>query len=296
MIHSKSEQRYQIIINLVMLLVAVSMIAPLLLLFMSSVSSEKSLLVNGYAFVPKEFSLDAYRYIFTNGQTIFRAYGITILVTILGTVLHLLMASMAAYALSVKKLPFRNLINFYMFFTMLFGGGLVPTYLMWTSMFHIKNTIWALIVPNFLCSAMDVILIRTYYMTSIPEALYEAAKIDGATYPYIYQKIVLPMGKPIMVAVGLFAGLAYWNDWTNGLYYINDTRMYSVQTLLNKMTQDIQALQAHSTAATSSAAMSVPTISVRMAIAFVALMPILILYPFLQKYFSEGIALGAVKG
>lgn len=104
------------------------------------------------------------------------------------------------------------------------------------------------------------------------------------------------MGKPIMVAVGLFAGLAYWNDWTNGLYYINDTRMYSIQTLLNKMTQDIQALQVHSTAATSSAAMSVPTVSVRMAIAFVALMPVLILYPFLQKYFSEGIALGAVKG
>ena len=296
MIHSKSEQRHQVVINIIMMLVTVIMVAPLLLLLMSSITEEKSLLVYGYSFLPKKYSLDAYRYIFTNGATIFRAYGITILVTIIGTVANLMMSSMAAYSLSIKKLPLRGIINFYIFFTMLFNGGLVPTYLMWSNTFHIKNTIWALILPNFMCSAMNVILMRTYYMTSIPEALYEAAKIDGASYSYIYRKVVLPMGKPIMVTVGLFAGLSYWNDWTNGLYYINDTKLYSIQTLLNKMIQDIQAMQANASSASSGAAMSIPAVSVRMAIAVVALLPILILYPFLQKYFAEGIALGAVKG
>ena len=270
MIHSKSEQRHQVIINVIMLLVTVIMVAPLLLLFMSSITDEKALLVYGYSFLPKKFSLDAYRYIFTNGSTIFNAYKNTIVVTVIGTAANLIMSSMAAYSLSIKKLPFRNVINFYIFFTMLFNGGLVPSYLMWSSTFHIKNTLWAMILPNFLCSAMNVILMRTYYMTSIPEALY--------------------------VTVGLFSGLSYWNDWTNGLYYINDTKLYSIQTLLNKMIQDIQAMQANAASASSGAAMSIPTVSVRMAIAIVALLPILVMYPFLQKYFAEGIALGAVKG
>lgn len=296
MLHSKANQRYQVIINVILLLLTVIMVAPLVLLFMSSVSSEASLLNYGYSFFPKEFSLVAYQYILKNGQTIFRAYGVTIVVTVIGTTINLALSSMAAYSLSIQKLPFRNVISFYIFFTMLFNGGLVPSYLMWTSTFHIKNTIWALIVPNFMCSAMNVILIRTYFMTSIPEALYEAAKIDGASYPYIFRKIAVPMGKPIFVTVGLFSGLAYWNDWTNGLYYINDPKLYSIQTLLNKMIQDIQALQANAAASSSGATMSIPTVSVRMAIAFVALAPILAIYPFLQKYFAEGIAMGAVKG
>lgn len=296
MIHSKSNRRYQVMIHMILILVTIIMIAPMVLLFMSSISSEKSLLVYGYSFMPREFSLDAFEYIFSNGQTIFRAYGITILVTIIGTACNLVLSSMTAYALSVRKLPFRNVISFYIFFTMLFNGGLVPSYLMWTSIFHIKNTLLALIVPNFLLSAMNIILVRTYYMSSIPEALYEAAKIDGASYLYIYKKIVLPMGKPILVTIGLFSGLGYWNDWTNGLYYINDAKLYSIQNLLNKMIQDIQALQANASSAAGSAALKIPTVSVRMAIAFVALLPILLLYPFLQKYFAEGIALGAVKG
>lgn len=296
MIKSKGYKRYQFIINFVMILVTLCMILPLVLLFMSSISSEAALLRDGYSFWPKEFSLEAYEYIFSNGNTIFRAYGMTVLVTVIGTAANLLLSSMMGYALSIRKLPFRNLISFYVFFTMLFNGGLVPTYLMWTSTFHIKDTIWALIVPNLMMSAMNVILIRTYFMTSIPEALYEAAQIDGANYMNIFWKIVLPMGKPILVTVGLFSGLGYWNDWTNGLYYITDAKLYTVQNLLNKMIQDVQALQANAAASSDSAMMQVPTISVRMAIAFVALFPVLIVYPFLQKYFAEGVALGAVKG
>lgn len=296
MIKSKSYWRYQISINAVLILITLIMILPLVLLFMSSVSSESSLLNKGYSFFPQEFSLAAYQYIMSNGQTIFRAYGMTILVTVIGTALNLFLSSTMAYALSIRKLPFRNIISFYIFFTMIFNGGLVPSYLMWTTMFHIKNTIWALIVPNFLLSAMNVILVRTYYMTGIPEALYESAKIDGASYFTIYHRIVLPMGKPILVTVGLFTGLGYWNDWTNGLYYVNDAKLFTVQLLLNKMIQDVQALQANASSSGANALLQVPTVSVRMAIAFIALLPILVIYPFLQKYFAEGIAIGAVKG
>lgn len=296
MIKSKSNIRYQYMLHTILLMITLCTVLPLLLLFISSISSESSLLVNGYSFFPKEFSMDAYRYILSNSGTVFRAYGITILVTICGTILNILLSSLMAFPLSIKKLPLRNLISFYVFFTMLFNGGLVPAYLMWTGTFHIKNTLFALIVPNFMLSAMNVMLIRTFFMTSIPDALYEAAKIDGAGYLRIFKNIVIPLGKPILVTTGLFSGLAYWNDWTNGLYYITKSQYYSIQTLLNKMIQDIQAIQANTMASANSAAMAVPTVSIRMAIAFVALLPILMIYPLLQKYFANGIALGAVKG
>lgn len=292
----KYHKRYQMIINFVLILVTLCMILPLVLLFISSITSEKTLLVNGYSFFPKELSLDAYDYIWKNRLTIFRAYGITILVTIIGTALNLTMSTLMAFALSIRKLPFRNVISFYVIFTMLFSGGLVPSYIMWTSVFHIKNTILALLLPNLMMSAMNVMLIRTYFINSIPEAIYEAAQIDGASYFTIFRVISLPLGKPILVTVSLFAGLAYWNDWTNGLYYINDPELYSIQTLLNKMIQDLQAIQANSAAGAAGAGAAIPQVSVRMAIAFVALIPILLIYPFLQKYFAKGIALGAVKG
>ena len=279
-----------------MTIVTVIMIAPLVLLFIASISSEQTLLVNGYSFFPKELSLDAYRYILTNRQTVLRAYGMTILVTAIGTAVNLLLSATLGYVLSVRNLPFRNAISFYVIFTMLFNGGLVPSYLMWTNTFHIQNTIWALIVPNFLLSAMNVILIRTYYATSIPEAIYESAQIDGASYFKVFSSIVLPLGKPILVTVGLFTGVSYWNDWTNGLYYVNNSKLFTIQILLNKMIQDLQALQANASTAGNAATLQIPTVSVRMAIAFVALLPILVVYPFLQKYFAEGIAVGAVKG
>ena len=279
-----------------MTIVTVIMIAPLVLLFIASISSEQTLLVKGYSFFPKEVSLDAYRYILTNRQTVLRAYGMTILVTAIGTAVNLLLSATLGYVLSVRNLPFRNAISFYVFFTMLFNGGLVPSYLMWTNTFHIQNTIWALIVPNFLLSAMNVILIRTYYATSIPEAIYESAQIDGASYFKVFSSIVLPLGKPILVTVGLFTGVSYWNDWTNGLYYVNNSKLFTIQILLNKMIQDLQALQANASTAGNAATLQIPTVSVRMAIAFVALLPILVVYPFLQKYFAEGIAVGAVKG
>ena len=217
------------------------------------------------------------------------------LATIIGTSLSIILSSLMAFPLSLKDLPGRRIITFYVFFTMLFSGGLVPSYIMWTTTFGIRNTIWAYIFPNFLLGAFNIILVRTFFATSIPADIYEAAKIDGAGYMTIYWKIVLPLGKPILVTIGLFTGLSYWNDWTNGLYYINKSNMFSIQTLLNRMIQDIQALAAQSTA-NSGSLMQIPQVSIRMAIAFVAILPILVVYPFLQKYFASGIMLGAVKG
>ncbi len=295
MIMSKGRKAYQVVINIILLLVSLCMILPLLLLFMSSITEENTLVVNGYSFFPAQFSAGAYEYILQNAATVFRAYGITVLVTVIGTAGSIILSSLMAFPLSLKELPGRRVITFYVFFTMLFSGGLVPSYIMWTTVFGIRNSLWAYIFPNFLLGAFNVILVRTFFTTSIPTDIYEAANIDGAGYMTIYWKIVLPLGKPILVTIGLFTGLTYWNDWTNGLYYINKSNMFSIQTLLNRMIQDIQALAAHSTA-NSGTLMQIPQVSIRMAIAFVAILPILLVYPFLQKYFASGIMLGAVKG
>ncbi len=296
MIMSNGRRAYQIVINVILLLVALVMILPLLLLFMSSITDENILIANGYSFFPEKFSLYAYRYILQNYMTIFRAYGITILVTLIGTSASIVLVTMLAYPLSLKELPGKRLLNFYVLFTMLFNGGLVPSYIMWTNSFHIKNTIWAYVLPNLLLGAFNIILARTYFKSSIPEDIYEAAKIDGAGYLKIYWKMVLPLGKPIIVTVGLFTGLHYWNDWTNGLYYINKSEMLSIQALLNRMILDIQALNANAGSASGTDVLAIPQVSIRMAISFVAVLPILLVFPFLQRYFASGIMLGAVKG
>lgn len=298
MIKSKGQITYQIVVNVVLILMTVCVIVPFILLFMSSITEEKTLLSFGYSFFPRVFSTESYQYIFRSSDKIFRAYGITIFVTFIGTIVNVLISALLAYPLSLKNLPGRKFFNFYVFFTMLFNGGLVPTYLMYTGVFHVKDTIFGLIIPNFLLSAMNVLLIRSYISSSIPEALFEAAQIDGAGQFRIFSTIVLPMGKPILVTMGTFAGLTYWNDWTNGLYYIGqNTGLYNIQNLLNKMITDLQFLTSSNMAGRAGEeAAKIPSTGVQMAIAFIALIPILVIFPFLQKYFQKGIALGAVKG
>ena len=297
MLKTRENRRYQILCNVVLALLTIFMVFPFALLFMSSITEENTLIMNGYSLFPRKLSLEAYKYIFQNGQKIFHAYGVTIFVTVAGTCINLWMSSMLAFGLSRKNLPFRRVITFYVFFTMLFNGGLVPTYMMYTGTFHIKNTIFAMIVPNLLMSAVNVLLVRTYFTNSIPEALYEAAEIDGAGQMRIYFQVALPLGKPILVTTGLFAALGYWNDWTNGLYYVNQEQFWGIQNLLNKMISDVQALTSGLMSKEMAGMIAtMPSVSVRMAIAFVAMLPILAVYPFLQKYFVEGIAMGAVKG
>lgn len=300
MTDSKSSRQFQIGINAVLILVTLMVVLPFLLVFISSITDENVLIRNGYSFFPEKISFYAYQYIIRQGDKILRAYGVTILATFLGTILNVAMSALMAYPLSVRTLPYRRGITFFIFFTMLFNGGLVPTYLMYVNYFHIKNTLWALVIPNLLLSANNVLMIRSYYMTSIPDALFEAAKIDGAGHLKIFLSLVLPLGKPILVTMGLFSGLAYWNDWTNGLYYLSGNvgqKLYSIQNLLNQMITDIQYLASGKVAGNIGAEVAkLPATSIRMAIAFIAMLPLFIIYPFLQKYFAEGITLGAVKG
>lgn len=284
----------QTAINVMLMLVAVAMIAPLLLLFISSITDENVLIANGYSFFPEKLSLGAYEYIMTNSTTILVAYGITILVTLLGTMISILITAMMSFALSIRGLPGKGVISFLVLFTMLFNGGLVPTYILWTSL-GIVDTIWAYVFPFMLTNAFNIILIRSYYATNIPEEVYESAKIDGAGYFRIFVKIGLPLGRPILVTIGLFVCLGYWNDWQNGLYFITDPNLLSIQALLNKMNQNIQAVIAY-TSISSDTLATLPHVSIRMAIALVAILPILLLYPFLEKYFASGIMSGAVKG
>ncbi len=287
---------FRIFSNVLMILIGICSIAPFLLLIMSSVTDEQSLVSNGYSFFPKEYSLYAYKYLLADSTSMVRAYGISILVTAVGTVANLLLTTLYAYPLSRKDLPGRNIFAFYLFFTMLFSGGLVPSYIMWSRTFHINNTIFALIVPNLMLGAFNVIMMRTYFTTNIPDAVIEAARIDGAGEIRILYRIVLPMATPIMATIGLLVGLAYWNDWQNGLYYLTDDRLFSVQVLLMDIQRNIDSLRRSASQGASVSLANLPSTGVRMAITVLGILPIMIIYPFVQKYFVKGIAIGAVKG
>ena len=292
MVRSKEDKIVERIAYIVMILVGIIIVVPFIVLFVSSITDEAVLLKEGYSLIPKKLSMQAYSYIWKSKDTILRAYIITIIITFVGTTINVLITTMIAYPLSLSYLPGRKILSFVVLFTMLFSGGLVPTYMNYTTVLGIKNTYLALLLPNLMFGAVNCIIVRTYFQGNIPVELYESARIDGATEFRIFSSIVLPLGKPILVTIAIFAGLGYWNDWMNGLYYVTDQRMYSIQQLLNVMIQNIQFLTQYG----QSGGENLPSISLRMAIAFVAMLPIIVLYPFLQKYFEAGITLGAVKG
>jgi putative aldouronate transport system permease protein len=283
--------------HIFLLILAIGSIIPFIILLSSSLSDEASILKDGYSFFPKEFSFAAYEYLFNNSSSIFRAYGITIFVTVFGTLVSLAMTSFLAYALSRRDLPYRNIFAFFVFFTLLFNGGLVPTYLVYTQIFDVKNTIWALIIPGLLMNGFNVLLMRTFFITSIPEPIIESARMDGAGEFRTFFSIILPLSLPILATIGLLQTIFYWNDWFNGLIYITEPSLFSIQNMLNRMISDIQFLATTNFGSnTSTAAAEIPTTGVRMAIAVIGVLPILIAYPFFQKYLVKGIALGSVKG
>ena len=293
----KKISTYDISTNIIMTIWTILIILPFLLLFMSSITDENTLIANGYSFFPKKFSLGAYKYIIQSGEKILRAYAVSIGVTAVGTIVNILLSALLAYPLTVKNMPGRKFLMFYVFFTMLFNGGIVPSYIMWTGTFHIKDTIAAQLLPNLLMSAWNVMMIRTYFQNSIPDSLYEAARIDGASEFHIFFSMVLPLGKPILVTMGTFAGLAYWNDWTNGLYYIvKNQDLYNVQNLLNQMVSNIQYLAQSTDSNVTAAASAIPATGIQMAIACVAILPIMLIFPRFQKFYAKGITLGGVKG
>lgn len=274
---------------------ALTIILPFLLLLSSSFTDESAIARNGYGFLPSEFSLAAYEYLLKSAATIGQSYFISIIVTVAGTVIGLILTVLCAYPLSRRDLPGRSVLTFFVFFTMLFNGGLVPTYLVYTQIFHIKNHLAALIVPNLLVQAYNVMLAKTFFQTSIPVEISEAARIDGAGELTIFFRVILPLSKPIFATLGLFISVAYWNDWMNGLVYLTDESLFSLQNLLYRMTSNIQFLST-SNMGVNTSVMDLPSQTVRMAIALVGVLPMLAAYPFFQKYFVKGISLGAVKG
>ena len=293
----KGEKGFHYTALVLMILLTLFCVLPLVLMLSVSFSSENAL-VQGYRFVPIEFSMDAYSFMWTKRLTIFRAYGLTIFVTVVGTVGNLLITSLFAYPLSRKDFKARNIIAFILFFTMLFNGGMTASYIVWTNIFKIKNTIWAYILPGALMSGMSVLLVRNYYNANIPYSIVEAARIDGSNDLTIYSKIMVPLSKPIMTTIGLFAALGYWNNWTNGLYYISNPELYTIQVYLKKLMDSINFLKTSDLAQESAmlAARSLPTESARMAIAIIAMIPILSIYPFIQKELIKGMVVGGVKG
>jgi putative aldouronate transport system permease protein len=297
MIKSRSEKIFQLIINACLILMVVAVVLPIWLLVAGSLSSDNDLIASGYKLIPETFSLEAYQYLFFKSKDIFRSLGISFFITVVGTVVSLLITPLLAYPLSRRDFKARNVISFFVFFTMLFGGGIVPSYMMWTQIFHIKNTIWALIIPNLLMNGFSVIMMKNYFSQNIPVELIEAGKIDGGGEFYIFRKVVLPLSLPIMATIGLLVAIGYWNDWTNGLYYVNDPHYFSLQNLLNRILANVQYLSSNTQISQSGGTiMKMPAVSIRMAIAVIGILPIMVLYPFFQKYFVKGITIGAVKG
>ena len=294
----EKNKTFQIAAHIVMIILVLACLFPFALLIMSSITEENELIRSGYTLFPAKFSLDAYLYMFKSGTKIASAYLMTIFSTVVGTSCGLSMTVLMAYALSRKDFPGRNGMAFYVFFTMLFNGGLVPTYIMYTRYIPISNTPWALIIPSLLVNAFYVIMMRTYFSTNIPDAVIEAARIDGAGEFRILLTIVLPMSIPMIATMTLLIGLAYWNDWKNGLYYLQQNKsLYSIQVLLNDMLRDVQALKSGmDAAAAAEISATMPSTGIKMAIAVVGVLPILVVYPFFQKYFVKGITIGAVKG
>jgi putative aldouronate transport system permease protein len=294
------ETTIQILAHIIMICMSLFALFPFVLLIISSFTDNESAIINGYSFVPKKWSLEAYIYILREWRTLGRAYGVTVLVTGLGTTLSLLLTSMLAYALSKDDLPGKNILIFFVVFTMLFNGGLVSTYFVYSNIFKIRNTIWSLIVPGLLMNGFTIMLFRNYYRFNIPQSLFEVAKLDGIGEATVFIRIVVPLSLPIFATIGLMTAIAYWNDWTNGLYYLTErggSHLYSIQNILNRINENIQFLanNASRMGGQTIDTSQLPSTTIRMAVAAVGIIPILVVYPFFQKYFVRGITIGAVK-
>ena len=286
---------FNIFSYVILAILSVACLLPFLLLLSGSVSEQYAIQLHGYRLIPETFSLDAYKMLFKIPEELLRAYGITIFVTVTGTLLGLWLTSMAAYVLASRDFRYRYQVSFFFYFTSIFGGGLVPWYIFNTKYLHFHNSMIALILPILI--NVTYLLILKSYMMSIPDALYESAKLDGAGDFRIYLHIALPLSKAGLATVGLFIALNYWNDWYNAMLFLDEGRrdMYPLQYFLNNILTKAQAMSA-AAARSGIPASDVPSEPMKLAMTVVATGPIILLYPFLQKYFVKGVTIGAVKG
>ncbi len=279
------------------IIAALAVLIPMLLLVIASFTDNDVLNRRGYSFFPEKWSLDAYRFLFTQSTAIIRSIGVSVIVTLAGTVLGLLFTMMLAYALSRDELPGQKILMFFVVFTLLFNGGIVPTYFMYVNYLGVKNTFLGLLFPNLLVNGFNVLLMRTYFRNNVPKELIESARIDGAGELKTFIHIVIPVSTPILATIGMLIGINYWNDWYNGMLYVTDPKLFSMQNFLNKIMMDIQFLsQTAGTSDASSIIANIPSGSVRMAMAFIATIPVIIIFCFVRKYFAKGLTVGSVKG
>lgn len=289
----------RIVAVIITTLFAFMCIAPLILTVSISFTDEKALMMNGYSFIPTQFSVKAYTYVLNNAQQILSSYGITIASTVSGVALGLFVMTLYAYAISRNYFAYRAQFSFLAFFTMLFSGGMLSSYIINTNVLHLKDTFFALILPSCV-STMYIMVLRSYMSTSIPASVVESAKIDGAGEFKCYYRIVLPMSLPSVATVALFMTVTFWNAWYSAfLYIVNNKALVPIQLLLKRIENEIQYL-AQNSAAIGGGELAVmqadiPSESVKMALVVIVVVPILVAYPFFQKYFVKGITIGAVK-
>jgi len=282
-----------IIANIILAVFAIACVFPFIFVIIISLTSEQSLLEHGYSIFPKEWSFEAYKYLFQSGGALAQSYMVTILITVLGTIINVSMVSTYAYAISRKGFKYRRQFTFLVFFTMLFGGGMVPSYIVMTQVLGLKNTIWALILP-LAFNSFNIIVMRTFFQKSVPDSIIESARIDGASEFRIFIKIVIPLALPGIATIALFSTLAYWNDWFNAMLYIDYQNLVPLQHMLMKIEKNMEFIRQN--AMLSGEVMNaLPQESVRMAMVVISTLPIACTYPFFQKYFISGLTIGGVK-
>jgi putative aldouronate transport system permease protein len=284
-----------VVINILFILVSLACVLPLLLIVSASFTDDTTLTINGYSFIPAKLSFKAYRYIFDSPRQLVTSYKITIIVTVLGTFLSLLCTSMLSYVIARRDFSLHRLFSFLILFTLLFNGGMVPSYIMISRYYHLKDTILALILP-YLIIPWHVFLMKGFFM-DIPTSLIDAAKIDGAGEVFIFFKIIVPISKPAFATIGLFCAFTYWNDWWLSLLYIENPQLSSLQFYLYRIMNNIQFLS--SSMQTGNIRINLadlPGETARMALCVLAAGPMLFIFPFFQRYFIRGLTLGSVKG
>ncbi|PZT56493.1 carbohydrate ABC transporter permease [Paenibacillus silvae] len=287
---------WNVLMNIIAGLFALICVFPFIFVVIISFTDEKVLARDGYRLIPAEWSLAAYQFVWQSGDTLLRAYGVTLLVTVLGTIISLILMSLYAYAISRKSFRYRRFFSIFAILTMLFNGGMIPTYMVVSQLLGMKDTIWALILPLAM-NAFYIMILRTFYSTSVPDAIIESARIDGAGEFHTFLKIVIPLSLPGLATIGLFSTLGYWNDWFNALLYIDNPNLVPLQSMLMRIESSIQFIQQNSANSSMSLAamQSIPQDTSRMAMVVLATLPIIFAYPFFQRYFVQGLTVGAVK-
>lgn len=279
-------------------IMALVCLVPFIMVLSGSFSSESAITANGFSLLPQEFSLEAYKTVFRDPMTVVRAYATTIVLTIVGTFLGLMIQTMTAYVLSRKDFEWRNFFSFFFYFTTLFSGGLVPTYILYTQTLDLQDSYLALLLP-LLFSVYNLLIMKSY-ISAIPDSLVDAAKIDGCGEVRTLFQVIMPLIKPALATVGLFIALAYWNDWYNAMLYIKSDTKYPLQYFLYQQVNNIEAykrlLASNLVSADVVSSMSLPTQTLKMALTIVVTGPIILAFPFVQRYFVQGITIGAVKG